>query len=104
MQPTCEELLTIIEEMKRSHKEEVKQLRKEIETLRKELRKYVNENTPSGSIPPYLKKLEETVDKFASTQCCTCLFILFNNTLHSIGMSSVRSRSGGILRETIFNR
>ncbi len=65
MQPTCEELLTIIEEMKRSHKEEVKQLRKEIETLRKELRKYVNENTPSGSIPPYLKKLEDTVDKFA---------------------------------------
>ena len=56
MPPTYEELLTLIEEMERAHKEEVKQLKKEIETLRKELRKYVNENTPSGAIPLYLKK------------------------------------------------
>ena len=27
----------------------------EIDKLRKELRKYHNENTPSGAIPPYLK-------------------------------------------------
>jgi len=31
------------------------QFRKEVEHLRKDLRKYKNENTPSGSIPPYLK-------------------------------------------------
>jgi len=55
--------LAIIEEMKRIHDQEIKQLKKEIETLRKELRKYVNENTPSGAIPPYLKKLEDTVEK-----------------------------------------
>lgn len=30
-------------------------LEKEVAQLRKELRKYRNENTPSGSIPPYLK-------------------------------------------------
>ena len=37
---------------------------KRIIKLEKELHKYINENTPSGAIPPYLKKLEETVNKF----------------------------------------
>ena len=32
--------------------------------LKKELHKYINENTSSGAISPYLKKLEETVNKF----------------------------------------
>ena len=39
-----------------------------IETLWKELRKYANENTPSGSIPPYVKKLEETVDRYTKDE------------------------------------
>ena len=55
MKPTYEDLLAIIEEMKRTHYKEIEQLKKENETLRKELRKYVNENTPSGAIPLYLK-------------------------------------------------
>ena len=36
--------------------DENKLLKEAVEKLRKELRKYLNENTPSGSIPPYLKK------------------------------------------------
>jgi len=43
---------------------ENKELYNEIERLHKELRKYKNENTPSGSIPPYLKKtLEKAVEQ-----------------------------------------
>jgi len=33
----------------------VEKVAKENETLRDELRKYKNENTPSGALPPYLK-------------------------------------------------
>ncbi|MCL5427582.1 MAG: transposase, partial [Candidatus Marsarchaeota archaeon] len=36
--------------------------------LRNELLKYINENTPSGDIHPYLKKLEEEVDKYAKDE------------------------------------
>jgi transposase len=61
MRPTYDELLKIVE----SQQKQINELKKEVGTLRKELRKYVNENTPSGSIPPYLKKLEDTVDEFA---------------------------------------
>ena len=45
-----------------------KKLKKRIEQLEKELRKYVNENTSSDSIPPYLKKLEDTVNRFAKDE------------------------------------
>lgn len=74
-----EELQQQIEMIKRRDKRiekllnEIKELRMqgsnlstEVERLGKELRKYINENTPSGSIPPYLKKkLEEEVDQYA---------------------------------------
>lgn len=47
----------------------VKNLSKEVEHLNKELRKYINENTPSGAIPPYMKKeLEDTVEKYTKTR------------------------------------
>ena len=62
MKPAYEELLEIVE----SQQKQIDRLEKEIDKLRKELRKYVNENTPSGSIPPYLKKLEETVEEYSS--------------------------------------
>ena len=39
-----------------------------IENLQRELRKYDNENTPSGAIPPYMKKkLEEVVNEYSKT-------------------------------------
>ena len=41
--------------------ESVKQLQAENKKLRNELCKYHNENTPSGSLPPYLKDLEKNV-------------------------------------------
>ena len=40
--------------------EKIADLEKEMKQLRKELRKYRNENTPSGSIPPYLKEELQT--------------------------------------------
>ena len=61
MRPTYKQLVELVESLR----EENKELKKRIENLEKELRKYINENTPSGSIPPYLKKLEETVDRYS---------------------------------------
>ena len=61
MKPTCDQLVEIAE----SQQKRINQLEKEVERLTKELRKYVNENTLSGSVPPYLKKLENTVNRFA---------------------------------------
>lgn len=61
MRPSYDDLLKMYNELKRV----VEEQNKRIERLEKELRKYNNENTSSGSIPPYLKKLEDTVDKFA---------------------------------------
>ena len=49
-----EENITLKKELS-EFKERVKFLEKALEKIRKELRKYHNENTPSGSIPPYLK-------------------------------------------------
>ena len=68
MKPTYDELFQIIEQLRQEGREKDKRidrLEKLVEKLTKELRKYVNENTPSGSVPPYLKKLESTVDRFA---------------------------------------
>lgn len=59
MKPTYEQLVEIVEFLRKENKD----LKQRIERLEKELRKYLNENTPSGSIPPYLKKLEDTVNR-----------------------------------------
>ncbi len=59
MKPTYEQLVEIVEYLQKENKE----LKRRIEQLEKELRKYLNENTPSGSIPPYLKRLEETINR-----------------------------------------
>lgn len=40
--------------------ETIELLKKENEKLRKQLRKFLNENTPSGAIPPYLKENLQT--------------------------------------------
>lgn len=53
-----------IAELFEVQQKQIDNLEKEVEGLRKELRKYVNENTPSGSVPPYLKKLEDTVNRY----------------------------------------
>lgn len=46
----------------------IKELQKENEQLRKELRKYKNPNTPSGSVPPYLKdELKKTIEGITGT-------------------------------------
>jgi len=47
--------LVEVKEENKLLKERYKFLEKAFEKLRKELRKYNNENTPSGSLPPYLK-------------------------------------------------
>jgi transposase len=41
--------------------QEIKELKQRITKLENELQKYHNENTPSGSIPPYLKDLEKNI-------------------------------------------
>lgn len=64
MKPTYEQLVDIVDSLQ----ERVKKLEKENEKLRNELRKYINENTPSGDIPQYLKKLEKEVDKYAKDE------------------------------------
>lgn len=64
MKPTYEQLVDIVESLQ----ERVKKLEKENEKLRNELHKYINENTPSGDIPPYLKKLEKEVDRYAKDE------------------------------------
>lgn len=61
MKPTYDQLVEIVESLQKENKE----LKRRIEHLENELRKYVNENTPSGSIPPYLKKLEDVVDRYS---------------------------------------
>jgi len=45
----------ILREENKSLKERCKVLEEAFEKLRKELRKYHNENTPSGAVPPYMK-------------------------------------------------
>lgn len=64
MKPTYEQLVELVESLNKR----VEKLEKENEKLRNELRKYINENTPSGDIPPYLKKLEETVDRYSKNE------------------------------------
>ncbi len=68
MKPTYDQLVEIVEIIQKENKElqkENKELKQRIERLEKELRKYLNENTPSGSVPPYLKKLEDAVGRYA---------------------------------------
>jgi hypothetical protein len=64
MNPPYEQLVEIVESLR----EENRRLKERVERLEKELRKYVNENTPSGSIPPYLKKLEEDVNRVSKDE------------------------------------
>ncbi len=47
--------IEVLEKLVAEQADELVFLRKENQRLLKELRKYLNENTPSGSIPPYLK-------------------------------------------------
>ena len=79
MRPTYEELLAIVEFLKKENKKQNKEIEKLQKWLREivdsekylqeenkkpgnELCKYVDENTLLGAIPPYMeKKLEETV-------------------------------------------
>ena len=49
MKPTYDELLEIIEEMKRVHKEDQEEIKERLEKVEKELHKYKNENTPSSA-------------------------------------------------------
>lgn len=64
---TLEQAVEIIlqqqEQIKRQQ-EDIQRLKKEVERLSAQLRKYHNENTPSGALPPYLKdelrKITET--------------------------------------------
>jgi len=64
MKPTYEQLVEIIQALQKENEG----LRKRVEALEKELRKYINENTPSGAIPPYMKKkLEEIVNEYSKT-------------------------------------
>ena len=52
----------IIEKLQKT----VEELALKVKQLNNELRKYVNENTPSGAIPSYMKKkLENTVEKYS---------------------------------------
>ena len=52
-----EKLQKTVEELQKT----VEGLTTEVKRLNNKLRKYVNENTPSGAIPPYLKTLEKNV-------------------------------------------
>jgi cell division protein FtsB len=61
MKQTYEELVEIVESLQKENRG----LKRRMEQLEKELRKYLNENTPSGAIPPYLKKLKDTVNRYA---------------------------------------
>ena len=54
LEQAVEVILQQQEQIKRQQ-DEIRQLRKEVERLSAQLRKYHNENTPSGSLPPYLK-------------------------------------------------
>lgn len=57
-QKTMEELYAIIELQQNQIKElqkKVQQLEKKNQKLHSQLRKFLNENTPSGALPPYLK-------------------------------------------------
>ena len=47
-------IIQLEKELKEKDKR-IERLEKEVEMLTKFIRKYVNENTPSGSLPPYLK-------------------------------------------------
>ena len=64
MKPTYDELLEIVGKQQKR----IDALEKEVKRLTNELRQYVNENTPSGSIPPYLKKLEKSVDRYSKDE------------------------------------
>lgn len=76
MKPTYDQLVEIVESLQkeneglRKENQELKgiieALNKRITKLENELHKYRNENTPSGSIPPYLKSLEGAVDRFSN--------------------------------------
>lgn len=58
------ELAAVVENLQKELKEvkqENRNLTQRITKLENELQKYHNENTPSGSIPPYLKDLEKNV-------------------------------------------
>jgi predicted RNase H-like nuclease (RuvC/YqgF family) len=68
MKPTYDQLVEIAESLQKENKELkriIEAQNKRITKLENELRKYVNENTPSGSIPTYLKKLEDAVNRYS---------------------------------------
>lgn len=54
LEQAVEVILQQQEQMKRQQ-DEIQRLKKEVERLGAQLRKYHNENTPCGSLPPYLK-------------------------------------------------
>lgn len=58
---TYEEIVEGKDKIIETYKEIFQEQDKLINNLRNELQKYHNENTPSGSIPPYLKDLEKNV-------------------------------------------
>lgn len=56
-----------VKEELKAAKKRIRFLEEALENLRKELRKYHNENTPSGAIPPYLKPDIEIKREFVET-------------------------------------